>query len=129
MIPFCKENIYGDVGLIPWSPISRGKLAKPVGSEKSVREKTDVRFKQSYLKSLDEADDAIIGRVEEISKKHGVSMAAVATAWTIAKGCAPIVGLSSTKRVDDILTALTVKLTEEDIKYLEEPYRPKALEL
>ena len=52
-------------------------------------------------------------------------MAVVATAWVISKGCNPIVGLSSVERVDDILKATVLKLTEEDIKYLEEPYVPK----
>ena len=126
MIPFCKDNFISKVGIIPWSPIARGVLTRPVdtNSENS-RDKLDKTFKLLHLDELTDADKEIISRVEKIAKDHKVSMAVVATAWVISKGCNPIVGLSSVERVDDILKATVLKLTEEDIKYLEEPYVPK----
>lgn len=126
MIPFCQDNVIGKVGIIPWSPIARGVLARPI-TEASVnsRDKTDKTFKMLGLDELNNVDKEIVSRVEKVSKDRSVSMAVVATAWSISKGFNPIVGLSSVARVDDILNATTMKLTEEEIKYLEEPYVPK----
>ena len=73
-------------------------------------------------------DEEIIGRVEKVAKDKGVSMANVATAWVLSKGCAPIVGLNSEKRVQEAVEAIKLKLTEEEIKYLEEPYAPKRIQ-
>ncbi|TFY57636.1 hypothetical protein EVJ58_g6905 [Rhodofomes roseus] len=68
----------------------------------------------------------IVNRVEEISKKKGVSMAQVAIAWSLSKDgvTAPIVGTTSLKNLEDIIGAVNVELTEDEIKYLEEPYKP-----
>ncbi|EJD45604.1 hypothetical protein AURDEDRAFT_165461 [Auricularia subglabra TFB-10046 SS5] len=70
-------------------------------------------------------DEEIAKRVEKIAKDKGVPMSAVAIAWVLSKGQAPIVGLSSEKRIKEAVDALKVKLTPEDIKFLEEPYQPK----
>lgn len=128
LIPFANKNYLGKVGLIPWSPIARGILARPVDakSENLRSNKTDMTMKLLNLDRLSDADREIINRVEEIAKKHDVSMAVVATAWVISKGCKPIVGLNSTKRVDDILKALDFKFTEVELEYLQQPYVPKA---
>ena len=127
MIPFCQTNYLSKVGIIPWSPLARGVLARSLGAvSKNSREKLDQeRFKILGLDALSEADQEIIQRVEKVAKDHNVSMAVVATAWVIGKGFNPIVGLSSVKRVDDILQALKFKLTKEEEKFLEEPYVPK----
>lgn len=121
MIPYCKAT---GVGIIPWSPVARGVLARPWGSSATKREQTD-----AYLSSLisrdNEADKAIVDRVEEVAKKRGVPMAAVATAWVCSKGANPVLGLGSKKRIDEAVEALKLKLTEQEIKYLEEPYLPK----
>lgn len=74
-----------------------------------------------------ESDKEIIDRVEELAKKKGVSMAQVATAWSLAKGDNPIIGLGSKERIDEAVAAVKVKLTEEEIAYLEEPYVPKEI--
>ena len=76
---------------------------------------------------LPDDDRAIINRVEEIAKKKDWAMVQVALAWIVQKGTVPIVGFSS---VDRMLQAVEVKgkeLSEEEIKYLEEPYVPKAV--
>ncbi|EGW35046.1 uncharacterized protein SPAPADRAFT_69392 [Spathaspora passalidarum NRRL Y-27907] len=126
MIPFCQEGDFGDVGIIPWSPIARGILARPKNWPKSTRDKTDFALKYLHLSDLPEQDREIVNRVEELAKKHKVSMAVLATAWVINKGCNPIVGLSSVGRVDDIIHAANLTLTPEETKYLEEPYNPRA---
>ncbi|KAL6453975.1 AAD16 putative aryl-alcohol dehydrogenase AAD16 [Candida maltosa Xu316] len=126
MIPFCKENSVSKVGIIPWSPLAGGYLTRPVAkSSDSFRAETDKVAKGLKFHILSDADKEIITRVEKVAKDHDVSMAVVATAWSIAKGCNPIVGLSSVERVDDILKAIDLKLSEEEVNYLEEPYVPK----
>lgn len=127
MIPFCNDNELGKVGLIPYSPVARGLLSRPIGksSEQNRNAETDPRIK-ALFGDLTNADKEIIGRVEELSKKHDVTMAAIAAAWTIAKGTSPIVGLNSEKRVDDIIEAISLKLTNEEMEYLEGPYVAKA---
>lgn len=72
------------------------------------------------------ADEAIVGVVEAIAKEKGVPMAAVATAWCLSKESVnPIVGLGSKDRIDQIVDALKLKLSEDEIKRLEEPYVPQ----
>lgn len=125
MIPYCKDNMFGQVGCIPWSPIARGLLARPVDAQSEHNRNSDTDIMISLLKKLGGADDEIILRVEKIAAKLGVSMANVATAWVISKGHTPIVGINTLARVDDTLRAILLKLSEEDVKYLEEPYVPK----
>ncbi|EAZ63575.1 aryl-alcohol dehydrogenase [Scheffersomyces stipitis CBS 6054] len=127
MIPFCNENSLGKVGVIPWSPIARGLLARPLGveSEHNRTADTDRAMKFFGLENLTEADKEIIKRVEEVAKKHDVSMAIISSAWVLSKGAFPIIGLNSEERVDDAIKSLSVKLTDEELAYLEEPYQPK----
>jgi aryl-alcohol dehydrogenase-like predicted oxidoreductase len=120
MIPYCQDT---GVGIIPWSPISRGILARPWKAEITKRQETD----QNALPGAD-CDEKIVSRVEEISKKRGVTMAAVATAWVLQKGASPILGLTSKERVDQSLQALKLKLTYDEIKYLEELYVPRSVQ-
>lgn len=120
MIPYCKET---GVGLIPWSPVARGVLTRPWGEE-SERSKTDNYMNAIGLKKTDGFHKEVVDRVEKIAKERGVGMAAIATAWVIAKGCSPIVGISSVKRIADSVAASQIKLTDEEIKFLEEPYSP-----
>ncbi|KAI0669368.1 Aldo/keto reductase [Trametes maxima] len=109
------------VGAIPWSPLGRGLLTRPL-NEETVRKGTDGFLYAFNMPAL----PAIVGRVEELAKKKGVSMAQISTAWVLAKPgvTAPIIGTTSLKNLEDIIGALEVKLTEEDIKFLEEPYQP-----
>ncbi|KAJ6488855.1 NADP-dependent oxidoreductase domain-containing protein [Mycena sanguinolenta] len=111
------------VGSIPWSPLARGALSRPL-SQQSARAETDVLSANYYTQSP--ASKAIVERVEEIAKKHGVSMAQISVAWVLAQDAvsAPIVGTTSLANLADIVGALDVKLSEEDLKYLVEPYKP-----
>ena len=126
MIPYCADT---GVGLVPWSPIARGVLARPWGDRSTARESTD-NYLQSMIRSREsEVDKMVIDRVEEIAKKKGVKMAQVATAWVLRKGLEfPIIGLGSKERIDEAVQALKIELTDEEAKYLEEPYLPKAIQ-
>ena len=123
MIPYCLDT---GVGLIPWSPLARGALTRPWGSRSTLRENTDWALK-GFIRPLEtETDKVITDRVEEIAKKKGISMAQVATAWSLSKPSVnPIVGLNKKERIDELVDSIKIKLTEEEIQYLEEPYVPK----
>jgi len=119
MNKFCNET---GVGLIPWGPLFSGLLAKPFGVE-SDRSKMAMVFSGG----ITEADKTINKRVQEVAEKKGWKMSQVALAWIRGKGCVPIVGLCSTsiERLDDACAVGGMKLTEDEVKYLEEPYVAK----
>ena len=130
MIPYCRDT---GVGLIPWSPIARGALARPFDERSSKREKSDRMLKGMIRGKETAIDKTIVGRVEEMAKKHGVSMTNIATAWCLSKPmCNPIIGLSSKERIDQAVESVhfasSGKLTAEDIAYLEEGYAPKNIQ-
>ncbi|CAE6469552.1 unnamed protein product [Rhizoctonia solani] len=125
MVPTLK--MFG-VGMIPWSPLARGLLTRPVSqSETTNRSQTDPWAK--YLNKTKDANDKIVSRVETIAKSKGVSMAQVAIAWSLSKDgmTAPIIGTTNLHNLEDIAGSIHVKLTEEEIKQLEEPYLPQAI--
>ncbi|PVH93736.1 Aldo/keto reductase [Periconia macrospinosa] len=123
MIPYCKAT---GVGLIPWSPNARGVLARPRGSGKAstVREKSDLTLSR-LLPPDDKTNHAIIDAVEAVAKERGISMAIISTAWNLKKGVNPIVGLNSKERIDEMVQAVAVELSEEEIEKLEASYVPK----
>jgi len=116
---------YFGVGAIPWSPLARGFLTRPL-KEQTKRGSTD-RMISMYGNAA--GTEEIINRVEEVAKKKGISMAQVAVAWSLSKEgvTAPIVGTTSLKNLEEIIAAVKIKLTEEEIKYLEEPYKTQAV--
>ncbi len=124
MIPFCNET---GVGIIPWSPLARGILARPIQEKaSSLRAKTDFII-QGYLKNSSDSLDEIHRRVEKLAKEKGVLMSQIAMAYVISKGMCPIIGFSSERRIDEAIKGLKVVLSTEDIKYLEEPYTPQTV--
>lgn len=86
MIPYCK---FEGIGLIPWGPLAAGQLCRPVSQVASTTRGS------GRAANLSEADKTIINRVEEVAKKKGITMAQVATLWSIAKVSSPIIGFSS----------------------------------
>ncbi|KAJ5201682.1 Aldo/keto reductase [Penicillium cinerascens] len=122
MIPYCN---YTGIGLIPWSPVARGPLTRPWGTRNTLREEKDALLHMIVRSRDDKIDEEIINRVEEVSKKLGKHMAQVAIAWILSKNMCPIVGLNKKERIDEAIEATKIKLTEEDLNYLEEPYLPK----
>ncbi|MCH3926551.1 MAG: aldo/keto reductase [Atopobiaceae bacterium] len=124
MIPVCRQ--YG-ASITPYSPLASGHLTRPTWDSESTRSTTDGTMRNKYDHDR-EIDMPIVTRVHEVAERLGIPMADVALAWHWAKGvAAPIVGCSRPSRVDDAVRALDVKLTPEDIAYLEEPYRPHEL--
>jgi aryl-alcohol dehydrogenase-like predicted oxidoreductase len=122
MIPFCQDQ---GVGLIPWSPLARGFLAgnrNKQGGETS-RAKTDDYAKQMYYQ---DDDFAIADRLSEVAAAKSLSNMQVALGWILSKPAitAPIIGASKLKHLEEAISALDVKLSDEEIKKLEEPYKP-----
>ncbi|KZP01287.1 Aldo/keto reductase [Calocera viscosa TUFC12733] len=111
------------VGLIPWGPLAHGHLARPL-SETTLRQ--DSVKGTRYEASKTEADTEIISRVEKLAKEKGWTMGQVSQAWINTKVCSPIIGFSSEKRLEEAIIP-DKKLTEEEIKYLEQPYVPRAI--
>lgn len=121
MIPFCKAT---GVGIIPWSPMARGLLTRPWGTAESERARGD---KYSAVWNVG-ASSEVVGRVEQLAKKKGVSMAVLATAWVLHKGCSPILGLNKPERIEEAVGALQVRFAEDEVKFLEEEYKPRAVQ-
>ncbi|CAE6429426.1 hypothetical protein ACGC1H_000914 [Rhizoctonia solani] len=113
------------VGIIPWSPLARGYLTKPLNTEKTTRAETDPW--RNHYATAHPGNPKIVEKVEEIAKKHGVTMAQIATAWSLTKVTAPIVGTTNLKNLEELAAAVHIQLDEEDIKALEEPYGPQAV--
>jgi 1-deoxyxylulose-5-phosphate synthase len=123
MNPLCVEE---GVGLIPWSPLARGFLAgnrNQADRGETLRAKTDDFAHKLYYR---ESDFTVVDRVTEIAKKRGVTNAQIALAWVLAKPgvSSPIIGASKMSHLDQAIAALDVKLSEAEIKALEEPYEP-----
>lgn len=121
LIPICRQM---NVTLMPYSPLAAGHLARPQWQSDSLRGKTDRVSKGKYDR-MEQYDMKIVDRVNELSQKYGCKMSQIAIAWQWAKGVAsPIIGATKAEYFDDAAKALEIKLTDEDIAYLEEPYVP-----
>jgi 1-deoxyxylulose-5-phosphate synthase len=121
MLPLCREE---GVGVIPWSPLARGRLTRPWGTVTD-RSQTD-KNGANFYKGTDEADSRVVAAVQRLAETKGVPMAQVALAWLLAQPgvTAPIVGVSKMQHLDDALGALSFSLTAEDRAALESPYVP-----
>jgi aryl-alcohol dehydrogenase-like predicted oxidoreductase len=122
MLPLCLDQ---GVGVIPWSPLARGKLARPWDAETTKRSESDGYAKSLYAKTA-EADQRVVQRLGKLAEVRGVSRAQVALAWLLSKPAitAPIVGATKLHHLEDAVAAVSLKLTAEEIKSLEEPYVP-----
>lgn len=119
LMPVCRQY---DVALTPYSPLASGHLARATWDSDSVRSTTDATMRNKY-DAARAVDLPVIERVAQVASKHGVPMARIALAWLWERGVeSPIVGCSSTARVDEAVAALDVRLTEEDKGFLEELY-------
>ncbi|KAF9639156.1 putative aldo-keto reductase protein [Lasiodiplodia theobromae] len=120
MIKYCKQT---GVGIIPWAPLYRGNLARPVGAEETERLK--VSGQHPIHKDMVGADADIINRVQEVAERNGWKMSQVALAWVIQKGAIPIVGCNKVERIHEAVDVRRKVLAQEDVEYLEELYQPK----
>lgn len=121
LIPICRQQ---NVSLTPYSPLAAGRLSRLEWKSETMRSQTDKTAVSKYDSTRD-TDYAVVLRVNEIAEKHSATMTQIALAWHLAKGVtAPIIGATKAKYFDDAVGALAVKLSAEDIAYLEEPYVP-----
>jgi aryl-alcohol dehydrogenase-like predicted oxidoreductase len=124
MLPLCRAE---SIGVIPWSPLARGRLTRD-WSETTKRSETD-QFSRKLYTATEAADSKVVARVAEVAAKRGVPRAQVALAWVAQKSpvTAPIIGAGKAQHLDDAVAALSLNLTEEEIASLEEPYVPHAI--
>jgi aryl-alcohol dehydrogenase-like predicted oxidoreductase len=122
MIPLCQSE---GIGVLPWSPLARGRLARPWQSESTKRYETD-QFGKTLYSQTEAMDQSVVERVGRISEQRGVSRAQVALAWMLGKPAitSPIVGATKPHHLSDAVAALSLRLTAEEITSLEEPYKP-----
>jgi aryl-alcohol dehydrogenase-like predicted oxidoreductase len=117
------------VGVTPWSPLARGRLARPSSDEGTTeRAKTDAFGKLLFVKTAD-IDTPVIDRTNEIARERGVSPAQVAMAWLLRKPAvtSPIFGATRSQHLEDAIAAVSLKLSDEETTRLEEPYQPHPL--
>jgi len=121
MLPLCLDQ---GVGVIPWSPLARGRLTRD-WDETSARSETDPFGKTLYAATA-EADRKVVEAVAEVARARGVPRAQVALAWLMQKPgiTAPIVGATKVEHLDDAVAALSLQLTAEEVATLEAPYVP-----
>jgi aryl-alcohol dehydrogenase-like predicted oxidoreductase len=121
MLPLCADE---GIGVIPWSPLARGRLTRD-WEESTNRSETDEFGSKLYA----ESDRAIVERVAEVADARGVPRAQVALAWVLSKPVvsAPIVGVTKDRHLDDAVAAVGLQLSAEEITRLEEPYTPHAV--
>jgi 1-deoxyxylulose-5-phosphate synthase len=121
MLPLCAAE---GIGVLPWSPLARGRLARAWGEKTDRMERDEVSRK--LYDATEEADRKVVERVGEVAAKRGVPRAQVALAWVLSKPVvtSPIVGASKPQHLEDAVAALSLKLTGEEISALEEPYVP-----
>jgi 1-deoxyxylulose-5-phosphate synthase len=125
MIPLCLDE---GVGTIIWSPLARGRLARPWGDAKATARSSNDGFADMLYASVnDGSDKAIVDAVGVVAEERGVSRAQVALAWLRAKPVvtAPIVGASSVSQIDEAIASVDVDLTAAEMRMLEAPYTPR----
>lgn len=118
MIPYCKSE---NIGLTPYSSLASGRLSKmPDESSKRLRE--DYYATKKY-ESTEEQDSIIINRVIDLANEYDVSMSEISLAWLQRKVDAPIMGATKLKHIETGVNSVELKLSDDDLKYLEEPYK------
>ncbi|MCE0762866.1 aldo/keto reductase [Pseudonocardia kujensis] len=118
MLPLCADQ---GVGVIPWSPLARGRLTRPWDAT-TARTETD-EFGRSLYR---DEDREIVDRVLDLAERRGLLPAQIGLAWLLSKPTvtAPIVGATKRQHLEDALSAVDVTLSAEEVAFLEEPYRP-----
>jgi aryl-alcohol dehydrogenase-like predicted oxidoreductase len=114
------------IGVTPWSPLARGRLARPWSDVAATdRAKTDAFASTLFDKTLD-IDKPVIDRVQDVARARGVPAAQIAMAWLLRKPVitSPIVGATKPHHLEDAVAALSVNLSDEEVTRLVEPYQP-----
>jgi len=125
MMSLCQSE---GIGIIPWSPLARGKLTRPPGKDATDRAAKD-EFSRTLYKKTEEADQKITEAVGNLAAKHGVPQAQIALAWMLSKPfiTAPIIGATKPQHLEDAVAAVSVRLSADEVKSLEEFYVPHAV--
>ena len=126
MMPLCRAE---GIGLIPFSPLARGFVAGNRRSEdfgETTRAKTDAYSRGQYYRPR---DFAIVDKIAQLAKNRGVNNAQIALAWVLQQPgvTSPIIGASKISHLDDAVAALGIRLSEQELKTLEESYEPRAI--
>jgi aryl-alcohol dehydrogenase-like predicted oxidoreductase len=113
------------IGVIPWSPLARGRLARPWQAESTKRFETD-QFGKSMYSRTEQDDRRVADRLAEVADRRGEPRAQIALAWLLSRPVitAPIVGATKPNHLEDAVAALSIHLTGEETAALEEPYTP-----
>lgn len=122
MLPLCQSE---GIGVIPWSPLARGRLARPWNAEATNRSGKDVFGSRLYA-TITDSDRRIIDEVGAVAARRGMPRAQVALAWLLGKSeiSAPIIGATRPEHLKDAVAALDVRLSDEEVSALEAPYVP-----
>ena len=123
MIPFCIDQ---GIGIIPWSPMARGFFAgdrRPGQWGDTARAKGDTYAQSMYYR---EEDFTVADRVRQVARERGVAASQIALAWVLGKPhiTAPIIGATSVQHLEQSVAALEIRLTDDEVRRLEEPYKP-----
>lgn len=121
MLPLCRDL---GVGVIPWSPLARGRLTRPWDTT-TARSETD-EFGSSLYR---DEDAAVVERVLAVATRRGVAPARVALAWLLAQPgvSSPIVGITRPEHLTDAVAAVDLELTADELEELGADYRPRAI--
>ena len=127
MMPLCTAE---GLGVIPWSPLARGLLARAetlADAPATIRAETDELMHKRYNHPT---DAVVVAALRQVAEGRGISPAAVALAWLLAKPgvTAPIIGVTKLPHLETALTALALDLTAEEMEMLEAPYEPHAIQ-
>jgi 1-deoxyxylulose-5-phosphate synthase len=121
MVPLCTAE---KIALTPYSPLASGRLSR-AGKNTTLRLQSD-KIAMTKYDSTEDADRLVIDRVAQVAEKHGALPTHVALAWLMQKAAVtvPVIGATKIQHVEDACSGLGVKLTAEDVTFLEEPYVP-----
>lgn len=122
MLPFCLDQ---GVGVLPWSPLARGHLARPWATT-TARSEQDA-FGQRLYRQVEDASRAIVDAVGEVADERGATRAQVALAWLLHQPAvtAPIVGVTKSTHLDDAVASVELELSPEEMRRLEAAYVPQ----
>jgi len=123
MLPLCQSE---GIGVTPWSPLARGRLARPWQDEPQTNRSRNDPFADRLYEKSKQLDKPVVDRVIDLAKTRGVSPAQIALAWMLSKPAvtSPIVGATKPHQLDDAIKSISLKLTNEEISHLEELYEP-----
>ncbi|MDG2244372.1 MAG: aldo/keto reductase [Rhodospirillaceae bacterium] len=120
LIPFCEDQ---GMGLIPWSPLARGRVARAGTVDVQTTRGDDDTHIQNLLYGA--PNDPVLKDVEAVAIGQGVSPAQVGLAWLMAKGVQPVIGATKPKHIEDAIAATALKLSQDDMDHLEQSYTPR----